>query len=368
MSTSTKLVPLAALVFAWAGLAQVAGTEKLRIDFPPESPLAVVSMDWGASKAEARGGAMIVELDTALTLRNTGNRTIRGVTLMVLAQEVTPGGKASVTVPSLNVTPGEVFPVRINLRLLRPLQQGGGALVTVSLDGVLFDDLSFYGPNRLDSRRIMTVFELEARRDREYFKRILAERGPEGLQQEALLSLARQSERPRIGIRVARRVTNLEGAQEYRIAALKIPDAPVEAVSATARMNTRTADAPRLVLRNLSGKRVRHVALNWILEDVGGRTIEAGTVPAKVDLAPGGVVEVQGGRALHFSEPLMVETMSGYIGYVEFADGQVWVPSREDLAAAGLDRIVSPSPEEQRLTNLYRKKGLKALIDELNRF
>ena len=368
MSTSTKLACLAALAWAWSAAAQVAGAEKLRIDFPPESPLAVVSMDWGSSKAEARGGAMVLELNTALTLRNTGSRTIRSVTLMVLAQEVTPGGKASVTVPSLNVAPGGVFPVRINLRLLRPLQQGAGALVTVSLDGVLFDDLSFYGPNRLDSRRIMTVFELEARRDREYFKRVLAERGPEGLQQEVLLSLARQAERPRIGIRVARRVTNLEGAQEYRIAALAIPSAPVETVSGAARMNTRMADAPRLVLRNLSRKRVRHVALGWIFKDVSGRTIEAGTVPARVDLAPGAEVEVQGGRALHFSEPLMVESMAGYIGYVEFADGEVWVPSREDLAAAGLDRIVSPSPEEQRLSNLYRKKGLNALIEELNRF
>ncbi len=368
MFTSIRLVPLAAVMFAWSATAQVAGTEKLRIDFPPESPVAVVSMDWGSSKAEARGGAMVVELDTSLTLRNTGQRAIRGITLMVLAQEVTPGGKASVTVPSLNVAPGEVFPVRINLRLLRPLQRGNGALVTVSLDGILFDDLSFYGPNRLDSRRILTVFELEARRDREYFKRVLAERGPEGLQQEVLLSLARQSERPRIGIRVARRVTNLAGAQDYRIAALRIPGAPVEAVTGSSRMNTRMADAPRLVLRNLSDKKVRHVALGWIFKDMRGRTIEAGTVPAKVDLDPGATIEVRGDRALHFSQPLMVESMSGYIGYVEFADGEIWIPSREDLASLGLDRIVSPSPEEQRLTNLYRKRGLKALIEELNRF
>ena len=28
----------------------------------------------------------------------------------------------------------------------------------------------------------------------------------------------------------------------------------------------------------------------------------------------------------------------------------------------------TPSPEEQRLTALYRKKGLEALVDELKRF
>jgi hypothetical protein len=32
----------------------------------------------------------------------------------VLAQEVTPGGKASVAVPSLNVASGETFPVRVD--------------------------------------------------------------------------------------------------------------------------------------------------------------------------------------------------------------------------------------------------------------
>jgi len=38
------------------------------------------------------------------------------------------------------------------------------------------------------------------------------------------------------------------------------------------------------------------------------------------------------------------------------------------LAGDRLDRLIGPSPEEQRLVNLYRKKGLEALIDELNRF
>jgi hypothetical protein len=38
------------------------------------------------------------------------------------------------------------------------------------------------------------------------------------------------------------------------------------------------------------------------------------------------------------------------------------------LAGQGLDRLLAPSPEEQRLTNLYRRKGLQALIEELNGF
>ena len=58
--------------------------------------------------------------------------------------------------------------------------------VQISLDGVLFDDLSFYGPDKLSSRRTMTLSEWEARRDRKYFKALLAEGGQERLRHEML--------------------------------------------------------------------------------------------------------------------------------------------------------------------------------------
>src|SRR5438128_1287461 len=145
----------------------------IKINLPADSPVTVLSANLGESRATARGGAIVLDLHMALSLRNTSAHRVRGVTLLVLAQEVTPGGKASVAVPSLDVGPGDAFPVRIDLRLLRPLQAGGGPLVQVGLDGVLFQDLSFYGPNRLDSRRAMTVWETEAQRDRQHFKKVL---------------------------------------------------------------------------------------------------------------------------------------------------------------------------------------------------
>ena len=107
----------------------------------------------------------------------TAHDRIHGVTLRVVAQEVTLGGKGSVTYPSLNVGPGETFQVRIDMQLMRPSQVTGGPLVQVDLDGVLFQDLSFFGPDRLNSRRTMTACEMEAQRDREHFKRILAQAG-----------------------------------------------------------------------------------------------------------------------------------------------------------------------------------------------
>jgi len=372
MSTSNSRVPfLALLALAWlAGGAAAQEGLNTEIAFPPESPVSVVSADWGASRATPRGGALLVDIHTSLKLRNSSKRRIRGITLLVLAQEVTPGGKASVSVPSLDVGPGEIFPVRIDLRLLRPLQRGSGPLVKVGLDGVLFDDLSFFGPNRLNSRRLMTVWELQARRERRYLKGILAARGPEGLRREVILSLARQAERPRMKVQVARaaRSTNFETAERRRLTFLHLPGAPVQPIAGMARVSGREAQAPEFEMENLSKRAVRHFELGWIIEDVNGHRFVAGSVPADVRLAPGARSKVAPQRVLRFSRPLMVKSMSAYVSQVEFEDGKLWIPSREELAGQGLDRLVPPSPEEQRLTNLYRKKGLKALIAELAKF
>ena len=48
---------------------------------------------------------------------------------------------------------GQTFTVPVDIRLVRPVQQTAGPLVRVQLDGVLFDDLSFFGPNKLNSQR-----------------------------------------------------------------------------------------------------------------------------------------------------------------------------------------------------------------------
>jgi hypothetical protein len=59
--------------------------------------------------------------------------------------------------------------------------------------------------------------------------------------------------------------------------------------------------------------------------------------------------------------------MTGFVSQVEFADGKVWVPSREEIKSSPL-RTMAPSPEEQRLADIYLKQGLAALIAELNKF
>ncbi len=371
---------VALLAFACAAPAQESKFDpgsSIKIDFPSDSPVSVVSADWGESRTSARGSAMVLDLHTALTLRNSGGRRIRGVTLLVLAQEVTPGGKASVSVPSLNVGPGETFPIRIDLRLLRPLLVGGGALVQVNLDGVLFEDLTFFGPDRLNSRRVMTVWELEARRDRQYFKSVLAAEGSDGLQREILDSMNRLAERPRLDVQLARggRATNIEGQREVRFAFLSVPDSPVEPVGGVARISGNEARAPSLEVRNRSDRAVRYFEVGWLIQDREDREFLAGSVPASgpgFNLAPGAMGRVEQEASLRFAaspgRPLTIAGMTGFVSQVQFSDGSVWIPARAALADPRLARAVAPSPEEQRLVEIYRRKGLAALLAELKKF
>lgn len=344
------------------------------IELPPGSPVSLLKTNVSDSGATQRGGVTVIDLHMALSLRNSDSRTIRGITLLVTAQEVTPGGKASVAVPSLNVASGEAFPVRIDLRLLRPLQAGAGPLVQVSLDGVLFEGLDFYGPNHLNSRRSMTVWEMEAERDRQYFKNVLGSGGPEALKREMLDSLARQQERPRIDVRLSRGGRSVTSAAEpermTRFAFLKMPDAPVEAIDGWAEVAGNEARTPTIQVQNRSTRPVRYVEIGWIVKDRDGHEFLAGSVPAAESdlLLPAGKSgRVLQDTALRFSrsagEPVSIASMTGFVSNVEFANGRVWVPSRASLPPAA-----SSSPEEQRLADLYRTKGLSAVMDELRKY
>lgn len=346
-----------------------------KIDLPSDSPVSVLSADYKDSNETARGGAMLLDLHAALSLRNSSQRRIRGITLLVSAQDVTPGGKGSVTLTSLDVGPEETFPVRVDMRLLRPLQGSSSVPVSITLDGILFDDLSFYGPDKLSSRRNMTLAEYEARRDRRYFKSLLAEGGPERLRQEMLSSLTRQADRPSMDVQVVRggRATNFEPGKQVEFAFLHMPDSPIEPVGGMARIAGNEARAPRVEVQNRSQRPIRYLEIGWILQDRGGHEFLAGSVPAELSLAPGQKSQVLENTTLKFpqphdAQPLAIEGMTGFVSSVEFADGSVWIPSRADLGKPELQRVVAPSDEEQRLAQIYRKKGLQALIAELNRF
>jgi hypothetical protein len=348
------------------------------VNFPDDAPVALVSADWGESRTEARGGALVLDLHTSLSLRNTSQRRIRSITLLVQAQEVTPGGKASVAVPSLDVRPSETFPIRIDLRLLRPILAAGGPLAEIGLDGVLFDDLTFYGPNRLNSQRTMTVWELEARRDRRHFKSTLEARGPEGLRQEMIDALNRLAERPQLDVQVVRHGRATAAAAQERsleFAFLRMPDAPLEPLSGIARVAGSEARSPRIQVLNRSDRPIRYFEIGWIIRDGQGREFLAGSVPGSergLSLAPGAKSEIAEQAALRFTrqpgQPVSIAGMTGFVSQVEFTDGAIWIPSRESLVEPRVRTALGPSPEEQRLADLYRKKGLAALVNELRKF
>jgi hypothetical protein len=298
--------------------------------------------------------------------------------MIVSAQEVTPGGKGS-WAAWVDVGAGEVFPLLIDIRLLRPLQPQNGPLVQVGLDGILFNDFSFYGPNRLDSRRTMMVWETEAQRDRQYFKSILTKYGPEGLQRLALDSLSRQAARPRLDVQVSRggRSTSAAaggGERQAQFAFLQFPDSPVQPLDGSVRIAGNEAKAPHIEVRNRSPKAVRYFEIGWIVRDSQGKEFWAASVPASggdLNLKPGQTGRALQDTALRFSkgqgEPVDIQGTTGFVSQVEYTDGKIWVPDRTSIENAQLLSVMAPSLEEQRLTDLYRKKGPRALVEDLKK-
>lgn len=367
-----------------ACLAQEAGVDLrggLKFNLPKDSPLAVASLDLGPSKATVRGGAVMLDLHASLRLRNLSGKRVKGVTLLLLAQDVSAGGKGSVAAPSLDVAPGDDFPVRIDLRMVRPMSTGAEPLVQILLDGVLFDDLSFFGENRLNSRRQLTVWELEARRDRKHFQQLLEARGQESLQKEILSAMSRQNDRPRVDVQVVRRgampraanapATNYEMDHDVKFSFLRMPGSPVELMAGAARIAGDEAKAPQLEIRNRDQKAIRHLEIGLALKDTSGQEFFAATVPYDEPLAGKGTAALRDSATLRVRHTggsrLVLEGMSGFVNNVEFADGAYWIPSRTDIAEGQLMKLVPPSPEEQRLVQLYRKKGLQALVEELKK-
>jgi hypothetical protein len=351
----------------------------VKVDLPPDSPLDLISKSMGDSRATSRGGAIVLDLHMGLTLRNSGFKHIRGVTLLVTAQEFAPGGKGSVARPSIDVAPGQTFTLPVDIRLVRPVQQSAGPLVHVQLDGVLFDDLTFFGPNKLNSQRALTFWEVEAQRDRTYFKQTLQARGESGLGEEIRKSLARQADRMQLDVSLTRNGRAVGAAvpatdHVAQFAFLNLPNAPVQPVEGWAAISGNEARSPQIEIVNNSGKAVRYVEIGWLVKDKQGQEYLAGSVPASEStmlLPSGHRTKLLQDTALKFSRtgrPIEIEGMTGYVSEVEFADGHVWVPSRRELDSSPLLRVTAPSPEEQRLADVYAKKGLAALVADLNRY
>lgn len=349
----------------------------VKLAFPNDSPVLVVSFTMGPTSASVRGTSMALDLHSSLVLRNTGTKPISGLTLTVESQEVTPAGHGSVTVPSLNVRPGEVFPVRIDMELLRPFNSAPakGSIVQVSLDCALFNDLTAYGPDRLGSRHMLMVYEMEARRDRTYLSKLIQSHRWADVREELNFGLEDLTPR-QFGLELVRDGRTNSGGRPLRIDAVSFPSAPVSAIRGDANVTGNEVRAPEVEVRNGSKKVVDSLDMGWIVKDDHGRDYVAGSTPAWVQLDPVHAEKVQESATLRFSrpqgQPMLIQALMAFVNDVQFGDGSVWVPSRSDIQAATDDvylrRALATSPEQQRLADIYRKHGLEALIEELKRF
>jgi hypothetical protein len=246
------------------------------------------------------------------------------------------------------------------------------------VDGVLHADMTFAGPNQLESRRKLTLLETEARRDRERLRAALESTGEDGLKQAALGILERQAQRPKLQAWLAgggRTVARAAAANDktVELAMLDLEGAPLELVSGQATVSDATATSPLVSLRNRSSKPVRYYELGWLVADRQGTRYSAGVLPSSgAMLSPGAAGRLEPGRTFEFKgaagEPFAIGGMSAYVRQAVFEDGAVWTPSLAALEAADLRDVEPVSAEEQRLAAIYRQKGVSALAAELRRF
>jgi len=377
MGSSWRAFAFTAISLATAGGAENGG-QWLGVQFPSDSPVLFVSFNMGPSTVRPRGVSMALDLHASLMLRNVGNKPISGLTLRVEAEDLKASGKGSVIMPSLNVQPGEVFPVRIDMELLRPFNvpKSDSALVQVSLDCALFTDLTAYGPDKLHSRRALLVFELEAKRDRRYLAKLLEDDRLPQLREE--LNFGLQDLNPQqLGLELLRAPSpDSRGERPLAVSPVSFRSSPVQPLRGAAQVAGNEVRGPRVEVQNISRKAVRSIGMGWIVRDERGREFVAGSVPSALNLAPVATASMVEPGTLRFSrptgQPMMIGGLMAFVNDVEFADGKLWIPSRADIEEATSDpvlrRELASSPEQQRLTEIYRKKGMSGLSEELRRF
>lgn len=352
------------------------GGKWLEVDFPTDSPVLPVSFSLRPTTVRVIGSSMALDLHASLLLRNTGPRKLSGLTLSVEAQDLTPSGRGAVTVPSLEAQAGETFPVRIDLELRRPLSfaQSESAMVRVALDCALFADLTAYGPDQLRSRRSLAVYELQARRDRQYMAKLLKVGRIAEIREE--LNFGRQDLfTPPLGLELLRAPTTGFSEQLMEVRGMPFPRAPVQALTGRVQVAGNEVREPRIEVHNTSNQPVRSVDVGWLVRDENGREFVAGVLPTTVELGPVQSGMARSGGVLRFSrlprETLAISSLVAFVSDVEFADGKLWIPSRSDIAEVAPDpvlrRALTNSPEQQRLAMIYRRKGISGLVEELKK-
>jgi hypothetical protein len=162
--------------------------------------------------------------------------------------------------------------------------------------------------------------------------------------------------------------------RQAQFAFLRFPDSPVEPVAGSLRIAGNEARIPEIDVRSRSSQPIKYVEFGWVLTDPAGHDYMAGLMPsadANFSLAPGATARVRQDATLGFSsagQPVSIQKVTGFVTQVEFADGKVWVPNRQNLENPFLAKVLAPSIEEERLASLYVRKGIEAVVEELRKF
>ena len=263
------------------------------------------------------------------------------------------------------------------MELLRPFTVGKseGAMVQVALDCALFEDLSAYGPDTVKSRRALMVYELQARRDRRYLAALLESGKVAQLREE--LNFGLQDFSPQqLGFELLQnaRLSSLR-EQPVNVGSVSFKSSPVLSMGGAAHIAGNEVRAPQIEVKNTSQKNVRSIEMGWIVRDDRGREFVAGYVPSPLELAPIQMGTMKEAGTLRFSrptgQPMVINGLLAFVGDVEFADGKLWIPTRVDIEDATSDpvlrRALATSPEQQRLADVYRRKGINGLAEELKK-
>jgi hypothetical protein len=331
----------------------------------------------GSSTAKLRGASVLLDIHAAVVLRNVGAKALSGITIRVEAQDLQTG-RGSVTVPSLVAQPGETFPVSMDMEILRPIAAGRAAtvsLVQLSLDCALFSDLSAYGPDLLHSRHSLLLYELEARQERDYLRVLLRNQQWAKLRDELNFGLP-ESAPPRLGLEfVHGPLTAVMREQAFAVSPVAFSGAPVQPIGGGAKVMGNEVRSPYVEVRRISSRSVRSLELGWIVRDDRGHDFVAGSLPVALSSDTIQTVKITDAAALRFSngggEPMVIGALRAFVSDVEFTDGKLWIPSRNDIEDATSDPILrhelANSPEQQRLAKIYRLRGTTGLAEELKR-
>jgi hypothetical protein len=340
----------------------------VQVEFGNNSPILMQSLQFEPS-GNTPGMSAEMKLRAFLALRNVGPKTIAGLTLRLDIDDLAPAA-ASIEMPALDARSGDAFRAPVNIDGARSFTRPSNSGLRISLDSVLFEDLSSYGPDTLHSLQALLRYEAENRRERQYLSSLLRAGQLADLREELNFGLPDTPQG--LGVAISPAETT---SRKIELASLSFPDAPVQVLAAYAELNGSEIAGPQLSIRNASKKAVIGVTVSLLARDEHGSDFVAGTLPERTGMVPGQDGSLYIPATLRLSRPKgtppIVRSVSPIVTAVEFADGSLWIPQRAEIQRATADpvvrRLLAESPEQQRLASLFRREGVSAVAAELRR-